>query len=60
MDNLTREQAETALRYLLHRMPMDTRRAMMADLPTVYAALFPSVENKTIVAAVRVRLAENR
>lgn len=41
VDNLTTEQTESALRFLLYRMGMDTRREMMAEMPVIYATLFP-------------------
>lgn len=52
MDNLTTEQREQVLRFLLHRMPMDTRHALMRALPLAYVALYPDTET-VVVAMVR-------
>lgn len=43
VDNLTTEQKEIALRFLLYRMGQDTRGEMMAAIPVIYRRLFPSV-----------------
>jgi len=52
MDNLTDEQREMVLRFLLHRMSMDTRHALMRSLPLAYVALHPETE-AVVIAMVR-------
>jgi hypothetical protein len=41
MDNLTDEQRDMVLRFLLHRMPMDTRHELMRTLPVAYLTMYP-------------------
>lgn len=50
---LTREQTEFALRFLLYRMGPETRAQFMADLPVVYARLYPSVDTDIIIGKTR-------
>ena len=52
MENLTDEQRDMALRFLLHRMSLDTRHALMRSLPVAYVALYPDTE-PVVVAMVR-------
>lgn len=52
LENLTSEQRDTALRFLLHRMSMDTRHEMMRELPRAYVGLYPGTED-AVVAMVR-------
>jgi hypothetical protein len=54
MENLTTEQRDQVLRFLLHRMPMNTRHELMLALPMAYAALYPRTANAVLV---RVRTA---
>lgn len=42
IDNLTTEQRDLVLRFLLYRMKMDTRGEMMVHLPIAYATLYPA------------------
>lgn len=53
IDNLTTEQKDRALRFLLHRMSMDARIAFMAEMPVAYARLCTSVDSATIVRNVQ-------
>ena len=39
--NLTDEQMQQVIRFLLHRMPQDTRHDLMRSLPMAYIALYP-------------------
>lgn len=55
-DNLTREQTHTVLRFLLHRMNVDTRTALMAEMPVAYAKLYPSVSPDVVTLTVRAAL----
>lgn len=55
--NLSREQVETVLRFLLHRMGPETRQAFMAELPVAYARLYPTVAPATIVDKVQEAIA---
>lgn len=52
LDGLTREQADAVLRFLLYRMDLDTRGALMAELPVAYARLYPSVSPTTVIERV--------
>jgi hypothetical protein len=52
MDNLTNEQRDQVMRFLLHRMPMDTRHELMRALPLAYVALYSGTE-AAVVAEVR-------
>jgi hypothetical protein len=56
VDALNSEQSSQALRFLLHRMGLETRGAMMAELPAVYAKLYPSVNPSIILDKVRTRI----
>jgi len=56
MDNLTNEQRDMVLRFLLYRMPLDTRHALMRSLPLAYVALHPETE-AVVIAMVRDALA---
>jgi hypothetical protein len=49
VDGLSSEQTEQVLRFLLHRMSMDTRRSLMANLPQAYARLYPTVTAATLI-----------
>lgn len=40
LDRLTTEQKDQTIRFLLHRMGLETRGAFMAHLPIAYARLF--------------------
>ncbi len=53
IENLTTEQKDRALKFLLHRMGMDTRIALMAEMPVVYARLCTSVDSATIIRNVQ-------
>jgi hypothetical protein len=44
---------ERMLRFLLNRMDLETRRALMGTLPADYMRLYPSVTFETIASAVR-------
>jgi hypothetical protein len=57
MDNLTDEQRDMVLRFLLHRMPMDTRHKLMRALPVAYVTLYPGTE-EAVIAMVRDALAQ--
>lgn len=41
IENLTDEQRNMVLRFLLYRMPMDMRREMMRALPLAYVKMYP-------------------
>jgi hypothetical protein len=65
VENLTHEQTEQVLRFLLQRMGMDTRGELMAALPLAYIALHPhtvrTVVDKVQAAADRdAKLVEHR
>lgn len=49
MENLTDEQRDQVLRFLLHRMPMDTRHDLMLALPMPYVALYPTAADAVLV-----------
>ncbi len=53
IDNLTSEQRDRVLRFLLHRMQLDTRIALMAEMPVVYARIHTSVDTDTILRNVQ-------
>jgi hypothetical protein len=57
MENLTNEQHDQVLRFLLHRMPTDTRHELMRALPLAYAALHPAAA-PAVIAMVRDALSE--
>lgn len=52
LENLTSEQRDTVLRFLLHRMPMDTRHELMRSLPMAYVKLYPTA-GAEVVSMVR-------
>jgi len=56
MKKLTNEQRDTVLRFLLHRMSLETRHALMRSLPLAYVALYPETE-AVVIAMVRDALA---
>jgi hypothetical protein len=56
LDNLSREDTHTALRFLLYRMNADTRGVMMAQMPVTYMKLFPSVSTDVVLDKVRAAL----
>lgn len=56
LDNVPTEKKDMALRFLLHRIKGDMRFQMMAELPTVYRALFPTVSADTILSHVQEQL----
>lgn len=41
IENLTPEQRDTMLRFLLHRVDTTTRVALMTELPIAYVTLHP-------------------
>lgn len=45
IDNLTDEQKDQVLGFLLYRMDLDTRGELMAHLPMAYVALYPSANH---------------
>lgn len=47
MENLTVEQRDMVLHFLLYRMSLETRHALMRSLPLAYVALYP--ETKAVV-----------
>jgi hypothetical protein len=49
VENLTSEQSLYVLRFLLHRMGLDTRGALMAEMPVAYARLYPSVDPTVVI-----------
>lgn len=51
--NLTREQTDNVLHFLLTRMGVETRCALMAEMPVAYAGLYPSVSADVILEKVR-------
>lgn len=55
-DNLTDEQRDVVLRFLLHRMTMETRLELMRTLPVHYATLHPGTE-AAVLAKVADKLA---
>lgn len=59
MEKLTCEQRDMVLRFLLHRMPLDTRHGLMRSLPLAYVALYPETE-AVVIAMVRDALATER
>ena len=52
--------AEVALDFLLHHMRGDTRMRMMAEHPTIYSKLFPSVSTDRITEKVREAIERTR
>ncbi len=56
VENLTHEQTHAVLRFLLHRMGLDTRGALMAQMPVAYSALYPSVAPGILLDKVRAAL----
>lgn len=59
-ENLSTEQTGSVMRFLLHRMSMDTRHELMAHLPVAYAALFPGVDTDALIARVGQAIAAQR
>jgi hypothetical protein len=53
MDNLTDEQRDMVLRFLLHRMPMDTRHELMRTLPVAYLTLYPGTRHAVLEKVTR-------
>lgn len=50
MKNVTDEQRDMALNFLLHRMSQDTRHDLMRSLPMAYVALFPGTASAVVQA----------
>jgi phage FluMu gp28-like protein len=48
MDNLTYEQRDMVLRFLLRRMPMNTRHELMRTLPVAYLTLYPGTRHAVL------------
>ena len=55
--NLTHEQYEQVIRFLLHRMGQETRHDLMRSLPMAYIALYPGTA-RAVSVAVRAGLGE--
>jgi len=52
LHNLTDEERDMVLRFLLHRMSIDTRHALMRTLPLAYVSLYPG-NGDTVMREVR-------
>jgi hypothetical protein len=50
--NLTDEQMQQVIRFLLQRMGLDTRHELMIHLPMAYLALYPST-GPAVLAKIR-------
>ena len=48
IENLTDEQRDAMLRFLLHRMGPETRGALMAQQPVAYIALYPNTREAVL------------
>ena len=57
VDQLTAEQGEQVIRFLLHRMTQDTRHALMRSLPMAYAAMYSGTD-RAVILAVRAGLGD--
>lgn len=57
MKELTDEQRDQVIRFLLHRMGGDTRHDLMQSLPLAYVRLFPGTAT-TVINKVRDAIAE--
>jgi len=49
VSNLSAEQRSQVLEFLLYRMDLKTRQALMGTLPIAYKALYPGVSNRTVL-----------
>ena len=49
---LDRFELETLVRWFTHRMPVEQRRELMAELPQAYKGLFPNVPGSLIAGFV--------
>ena len=58
VDRLTAEQGEQVIRFLLHRMNTDARRALMASLPLAYFAMYPDTK-RAVILAVQTKMEES-
>lgn len=54
---LTHEQSDQVIRFLLHRMGLDTRGDLMRSLPMAYVALYPDTA-PVVIDKVRAALAQ--
>jgi hypothetical protein len=48
VEDLRSSERDAVLRFLLHYMPMETRRKLMAEMPVAYTKLFPTAKEATI------------
>lgn len=56
--SLSTGDAERLAEWFLHRLSMDQRHELMADMPLVYARVFPTVAPSMIADVVNVALDE--
>lgn len=57
-ENLNPNEMEGVLNFFLYRMNMDTRRALMAEMPLHYKKLFPKVGPASIIMQVEEAIRE--
>lgn len=58
--NLNPREQVVALDFLLYHLSMDLRGRLMAELPTIYAKAFPTVEPALLAARVTERIEADR
>jgi len=58
MRKMYQSEVQTVLDWFLYRMPAETRRELMGDLPRHYAMLYPDADPAVITAAVTERIAQ--
>ena len=60
IENLTTNEKDTALRFFLYHMTQDIRGRFMAEMPTIYAHAFPTVDAAILLGKVGERIAQDR
>lgn len=55
-ENLTTKELQDLVRFFTYTMGMDQRGKLMAEMPLVYAKLYPDVDPEIIVQKVRYQM----
>lgn len=57
IENLSHEEQQVLLRWFLYHMPHESRGEFIAQMPTIYAHLYPGTSEDVIIERVRKAIA---